>query len=45
MLHSCDAGEYSVITAYAPGYGLVDDTDGYSDIEFGAKLIRTIFVY
>ena len=30
MLHSCDAGEMSVITAYAPGFTMDDPTDGYS---------------
>ena len=30
MLHSCDAGEYAVITAYAPGFEMEDIMDGYS---------------
>ena len=31
MLHSCDAGEMSVITAYAPGFTMADPSDGYSE--------------
>ena len=30
MLHSCDAGEYSIITAYPRPYKLSDPKDGYS---------------
>ena len=31
MLHSCDAGEKSVITAYGQGFDMADLADGYSD--------------
>ena len=30
MLHSCDAGEYSVLTAYAGGYNSVDLSNYFS---------------
>ena len=31
MLHSCDAGEKSVLTVYARPYGQADAKDGYSE--------------
>ena len=31
MLHSCDAGEMSVLTSYPNGFGMRDLMDGYSD--------------
>ena len=43
MLHSCDAGEYSIITTYAPGYQLKDKADGYSDMKF--LLLETTAIY
>ena len=33
MLHSTDAGEMSVISAYAQPYFLEDETDGYSKVD------------
>ena len=44
MLHSCDAGEYSVITGYAPGYELKNPTDGYSEMIFKTLKTTVIFV-
>ena len=43
MLHSCDAGEYSIITTYAPGYDLIDKVDGYSDMKF--RVLSTTAIY
>lgn len=43
MLHSCDAGEYSILTAYAPAYDLTDVKDGYSDIVLGE--LKTTVTY
>ena len=31
LLHSCDAGEYSVLTTYADGYYTEDYSDYYSE--------------
>ena len=31
MLHSCDAGEYSILTSYPNGFGMRDPKDGYSE--------------
>ena len=31
MLHSCDAGEKSVLTYYPGDFALTDPSDGYSD--------------
>ena len=30
MLHSCDAGEYSVLSTYGMGFLKTDDEDGYT---------------
>ena len=32
MLHSCDAGEMSVITSYPDFFEMSDPNDGYSDV-------------
>ena len=32
MLHSCDAGDHSVITAYPDLFEMKDSKDGYSDL-------------
>ena len=34
MLHSCDAGEYSILSNYPLGFGMADLEDGYSDFVF-----------
>ena len=34
MLHDSDAGEYSVLSTYAPGYGQADITDYFSETEY-----------
>ena len=44
MLHSCDAGEYSILTAYAPAYFLTDVKDGYSDIVLGEPETTVTYV-
>lgn len=33
QLHSCDGGEYSVLSAYPFGFAMADNTDGYSEFE------------
>ena len=33
MLHSCDAGEKSVLSVYPLGFTMSDPSDGYSDFE------------
>ena len=32
MLHSCDAGEMSVITSYPDMFSMTDPSDGYSEV-------------
>ena len=38
MLHSCDAGEYSVITAYPTSFENADPSDGYSEVIFDPRV-------
>ena len=32
MLHSCDAGEYSILSTYAPDYEQVENADFYNGL-------------
>ena len=34
MLHSCDAGEYSILSTYAPDYEPMEDYEGFSGIMY-----------
>ena len=45
MLHSCDAGEMSVITAYPPGFKMSNPEDGYSAVELLTGYIPVMRYY
>ena len=45
QLQSCDAGEYSVITAYAPQYAVEDYFDADSDTLFDTRHYNAIFLF
>ena len=45
MLHSTDAGEMAVITAYAQTFTMEDPTDGYSKAELFITEVVTMRWY
>ena len=45
LLHSCDAGEYSVLTSYADAYNLLDPQDINSEITFDNEGFKVNFVF
>ena len=45
MLHSSDAGEMSVITAYMPGFDMDDPSDGYSAFSVDYEIINSMRFY
>ena len=45
MLHSTDAGEMAVITAYAQGFDMADPRDGHSDFELQIGNVVTMRWY
>ena len=45
MLHSTDAGEMAVITAYAQTFSMEDPTDGYSKAELFITEVVTMRWY
>ena len=45
LLHSCDAGEYSVLTSYADAYNLLDPDDPNSEITFDNEGFKVNFVF
>ena len=45
MLHSCDAGEYSVVTTYVGRYDLhVNSNDNSTRVEFNKPQMHAMFV-
>ena len=45
MLHSCDAGEYSVLTSYPQGFEQADPKNGYSQITLQVGLVNAMRWY
>ena len=45
MLHSCDAGEKSVLTYYPGDFALVDHKDGYSNFSYKVYMMNAMRWY
>ena len=45
MLHSCDAGEYSVLTTYCPNLDVIDYGDDYSSADLPVYTLSIQYMY